>query len=184
MPHRHRQHPDPLPFLPRWVPAAAARPSMSPAWWDWLASTESLTARLIAASQPQAFKVALLYQGICLPLADESVALGLPARRYAWVREVALCVKGTPWVRARSVAPLEGLRGLRLDTLGERSLGSWLFRQPGITRGPIDITAQRPPFPQSSVWGRRSRFCYRQTSLLVQEHFLTGMRDALSLPRR
>ncbi|MGO1626673.1 MAG: chorismate--pyruvate lyase family protein, partial [Halomonadaceae bacterium] len=100
--------------LVRWRPVAAARPLMSPDWWRWVASTDSLTARLIAAGGSRRFSVRLLRQRVGYPFADEARALGISAQRYVWQREVALCLDGTPWVVARSVASLATLRGQRL----------------------------------------------------------------------
>ena len=176
---------------PHWRPVAAARPAMSAAWWQWVASTDSLTARLMAAGAPSQFRVRLLRQTIGLPFQDEAMALGIAPRRHAWLREVALCIDGTPWVVARSVAPLEQLQGKGLGALGERSLGSWLFQQPDLVRGPLQATASRPRFTAwgtpakgRSQWGRRSVFQHAGLSLLVQEYFLSTMADALSLPSR
>jgi len=132
---------------------------MSAAWWQWVASRDSLTARLVAAGGERRFRVRLLGQHLARPALDEALVLGLAPGRYAWCREVALCLDERPWVVARSVAPLEQLRGLRLDRLGERSLGSWLFRQPGLERSPIEVTASSPPFQTGDgPWGRRSVF--------------------------
>ena len=108
-----------------WRPVAAARPAMSPSWWQWVASTDSLTARLITAGGEKPFRVRLLRQGVGWPREEEARALGIAPKRYAWLREVALCLDETPWVVARSVAPLTQLKGQRLEGLGERSLGSW-----------------------------------------------------------
>lgn len=170
---------------PRWRPLAAARPAMSPAWWRWIASRDSLTARLISAAGERPFRVALLGQGPARPRLDEARALGIPDARQAWCREVALCVADRPWILARSVAPLAELQGERLDRLGERSLGSWLFRQPGLQRSPIEVTTAPPPFhPLAGPWGRRSVFRHRRVSILVQEWFLATMADDLDLPSR
>lgn len=169
--------------MPTWRPVSAARPMMSPEWWGWVASTDSLTARLIAAGGARRFDVRLLRQGVGYPFADEARALGTHAKRYVWQREVALCLDGTPWVVARSVAPLSTLRGQRLYALGERSLGSWLFRQPGLERRPLEVTRSLPRFiAEDSLWGRRSVFRHGRLALLVQEYFLPAMADALSLP--
>ncbi|WP_074398595.1 chorismate--pyruvate lyase family protein [Halomonas sp. HL-93] len=179
-----------VPDLPCWRPVKALRPSMSAAWWQWVASTDSLTARIMAAGGERPFRVQLLRQGVGLPQPHEAQALGLAARRYAWLREVALCVDETPWVVARSVAPLEALRGQRLERLGERSLGSWLFSQPDLVRGPLYATRHAPGFVYpcdkrvSSQWGRRSVFQHAGLSLLVQEYFLSTMADDLALPSR
>lgn len=181
-------------LFPRWRPVDAARPAMSAAWWQWVASTDSLTARLTVAGGDRHFRVRLLRQGVGWPLQNEAQALGIGPKRYAWLREVALCLDETPWVVARTVAPLSQLKGQRLDRLGERSLGSWLFRQPDLVRGPLEVTAQPPQFASvhgiagECVWGRRSVFHhgyqYGGLSLLVQEYFLRVMAGDLDLPSR
>nr|WP_275298051.1 chorismate lyase [Halomonas campisalis] len=169
----------------RWRPLAAAQPQMSPDWWAWVASRDSLTARLIEAGAGRTFRVRLLDQRLGRPRPDEARALGLTPGRLAWLREVALCLEGQPWVVARSVAPLAQLRGSRLDRLGERSLGSWLFRQPDLARSPIEITAGPAPFhPARGPWGRRSVFRHGRFAVLVQEFFLDAMADELGLPSR
>ncbi|WP_447046039.1 chorismate--pyruvate lyase family protein [Vreelandella sp. H-I2] len=177
-----------------WRPVDAARPAMSAHWWKWVASTDSLTARLMAAGGEKPFRVRLLRQSVGWPRQDEAQALGIGAKRYAWLREVALCLDETPWVVARSVAPLTQVKGHRLERLGERSLGNWLFRQPGLVRGPLEVTSQPPPFARMNgiedrcAWGRRSVFhhgCkHGGLSLLVQEYFLCAMTDELDLPSR
>ncbi|MEQ6917827.1 chorismate--pyruvate lyase family protein [Halomonas aquatica] len=170
---------------PRWRPLTAARPAMSPEWWRWVASRDSLTTRLVDAGGHRDFRVRLLDQRLGRPRRDEALTLGLPLGRLAWLREVALCLDEQPWVMARSVVPLDGLHGQRLDHLGERSLGSWLFRQPDLLRGPIEVTADPPPFHASSgPWARRSVFRHRRFSVLVQECFLDTMTDDLGLPSR
>ena len=182
------------PHFSRWRPVSAARPAMSTSWWQWVASTDSLTARLIVAGGEKQFRVRLLRQGVGWPREDEARALGIAPKRYAWLREVALCLDNTPWVVARSVAPLTQLKGQRLEGLGERSLGSWLFRQPGLIRGPLEATTQSPLFARMNgiesdcTWGRRSVFHHGGKhgglSLLVQEYFLRAMADDLDLPSR
>ncbi|AVI64254.1 chorismate lyase [Halomonas sp. GFAJ-1] len=174
-----------------WLPVNALRPAMSAPWRQWVASTDSLTARLTAAAADKPFRVRLLRQTIGLPQRDEALALGIEPRRYAWLREVALCVDDTPWVVARSVAPLTQLQGKGLEGLGERSLGSWLFRQPDLVRGPLYATKHWPCFAHrlcapnvAGVWGRRSVFQHSGLSLLVQEYFLSTMADDLGLPSR
>lgn len=174
----------------RWRPAAACRPVVSPDWWQWLAASDSLTARLVAAAEGRTFHVRLLAQRLGRPRLDEALALGLPPGQLAWLREVALCVDTRPWVVARSVAPLAHMQGQRLERLGERSLGSWLFRQPDLQRGPIEVSADQAPFvtspfaPPAGPWGRRSVFRHRRFAVLVQEFFLDTMADELALPPR
>ncbi|GKW49554.1 chorismate--pyruvate lyase family protein [Halomonas sp. NCCP-2165] len=171
--------------IPHWQPAAAFRPLISAPWWQWLASQDSLTERLTAAGGERPFRVRLLSQRPGVPRRDEARALGLAPRRLAWLREVALCLGERPWVVARSVAPLTQLRGQRLDGLGERSLGSWLFRQPDLERGPIELTRRPAPFhPGHGPWGRRSVFRHGDFMVLVQEYFLASMAEELGLPSR
>ena len=176
--------------FPVWRPVAAVRPAMSAPWWQWIASTDSLTARLVEAGGEQPFRVRLLRQCVGMPWKDEAQALNIEYRRFAWLREVALCVGESPWVVARSVAPLTQLQGQHLDRLGERSLGSWLFQQPDLVRGPLEASACAPRFAYlacvnaPSLWGRRSVFQHGGLSLLVQEYFLTTMADDLRLPSR
>ncbi|MGR2738526.1 chorismate--pyruvate lyase family protein [Billgrantia sp. Q4P2] len=168
-----------------WRPLAAGRPAMSPAWWAWVATQDSLTARLIGAGAGRPFRVRLLDQRLGKPRLDEAQALGLPLGRLAWLREVALCLDGRPWVVARSVAPLDQMRGQRLERLGERSLGSWLFRQPDLVRSPIEVTTAPAPFHRlTGPWGRRSVFRHGRFAVLVQEFFLNEMADELGLPSR
>ncbi|WP_136254684.1 chorismate--pyruvate lyase family protein [Onishia niordana] len=169
----------------RWQPAAVARPAMSPGWWRWIASRDSLTTRLIGAADGRPFRVQLLDQRIGYPTHDEAQALGLRPRQLAWLREVALCIDERPWVVARSVVPLASLPGQRLDRLGERSLGHWLFRQPNLERGPIDVCRAAPGFHEGrGPWGRRSVFRHGRFTILVQEFFLDTMADDLGLPPR
>jgi chorismate--pyruvate lyase len=144
----------------------------------------------MAAGGDKPFRVRLLRQGVGWPRQDEAQALGIGTKRYAWLREVALCLDETPWVVARSVAPLTQLKGQRLESLGEHSLGSWLFRQPDLVRGPLEATTQPPLFISVNgidgrcAWGRRSVFYHGCLSLLVQEYFLGAMADDLDLPSR
>jgi chorismate--pyruvate lyase len=176
---------DPLPLFLTWRPLAAGRPAMSPAWWAWVATQDSLTARLIEAGAGRAFRVRLLEQCLGRPHRDEARALGQPFDRLVWLREVALCLDERPWVVARSVAPLAHLRGQRLERLGERSLGNWLFRQPDLARSPIEVTTAPAPFhPLLGPWGRRSVFRHARFAILVQEFFLDAMADELGLPTR
>ncbi|RCV93571.1 chorismate--pyruvate lyase family protein [Vreelandella rituensis] len=168
---------------------------MSHAWWQWVASTDSLTTRLTRAGKEQPFRVKLLRQEVGRPLPDEAQALGIPLGRHAWLREVALCLGETPWVMARSVAPLSQLHGQRLERLGERSLGSWLFQQPDLVRGPLEVSNHPARFAQARLvqaelvqakgpWARRSVFRHGALSLLVQEYFLAEMAEELALPSR
>ncbi|MDN3524936.1 chorismate lyase [Halomonas sabkhae] len=173
-------------FQPRWRPLAAARPDMSPPWWEWLASQDSLTDRLIAAGQPRRFRVRLLDQRHGRPRQDEAEALGLGEHQHAWLREVALCLDEQPWVLARSVSPLGSPTDQhRLEWLGERSLGSWLFAQSDLQRSPIEVCAGGGPFAGAQgPWGRRSVLRHQRITVLVQEFFQQAMVDDLAMPSR
>ena len=70
----------------------------------WLASTGSLTARLIAHSS--AFRVQRLHQRSALCLADEAGAIGLARPGRVWEREVLLRCDGVPVVFAHTVVPV------------------------------------------------------------------------------
>lgn len=166
---------------PVWTPVRAQRFRMSAAWWHWLASTDSLTARLVAAS-PAPFSVRLLRQGIARAYRDEAQALGMPIDQVAWIREVALMSGERAWISARSVAPLTRIGHRRLRSLGERSLGSWLFAQPDLERGPIELTRLGPA--AAGDWIRRSRFRHGAIELLVQECFRFEMAEDLGLDRQ
>ncbi|MFC3393037.1 chorismate--pyruvate lyase family protein [Aidingimonas halophila] len=172
-------------WLPDWRPADAWRADMSPDWWQWVASRDSLTSRLIEAAGDRDFRVRLIDQRLGRPRLDEARALALDPRQQAWLREVALCIDERPWVVARSVAPMNRLQGQRLAQLGERSLGSWLFRQPDLQRSRIEVTHRPAPFfPEQGPWGRRSVFQHGRFKVLVQEFFLDRMADDLRLPSR
>lgn len=169
----------------RWLPLALVSPDMSPAWRQWVGSRDSLTQRLTVAGHPRPFHVQLLSQRVGTPRHDEARMLDLPSGRQAWLREVALCLGEMPWVAARSVAPLEGLPAHDLEHLGERSLGSWLFRQPDLERGEIEVTCDPAGFHWAQgPWGRRSLFRHGDFRMLVQEWFLEAMADDLGLPSR
>lgn len=177
-----------------------ARPQMpdqvlpDPQWYDWLMDPSSLTRRLQDASQGQ-FRVELLHQVIVRPALNEAKLLGLSSQAYALVRQVCLRGYNQPWVFARTVIPLSTLAaGNRyLLKLGNRSLGSVLFRHAHTHRAPIEITydPRRRAACQAIYtgevlphffWGRRSVFQIKQAPLLVSELFLDDFQKSLALP--
>ncbi|MDO6671884.1 chorismate--pyruvate lyase family protein [Cobetia amphilecti] len=180
-----------------WQPAAALQGVMPAGWWAWLSSTDSLTQRLASAMQQQderdgqpfrGLRVRLLLQDTGPARLDEARLLGIGPRRHVWRREVALCHGDTPWVIARSLAALDLAHGHRLSTLGERSLGHWLFRQPDLTRSAIDVSraplvlsSPRPLARTTSRWMRRSMFSHGRFKVLVQEGFTPAFQHALQL---
>lgn len=151
----------------------------------WLLDSGSLTDRLKAAC-PGCFRVHVLDEGWRRPRLDEARALGLPAATVAWVRQVQLLCDESPWVFARTVIPVTTLSGpqRRLAHLGNRPLGAFLFADPGMQRGPVELacirrgqamyseatSGLRKKAPQ--IWGRRSVFRLSDKPLLVAEIFL------------
>ncbi len=147
----------------------------------WLLDEGSLTERLICASNGN-FEVQRLFQGWQLPTLSERNLLGIPARQWALVREVALRCHGQAWVYARSVIPGSSLSGsLRhLRWLKNQSLGALIFQNPRLQRSSFQLAllpancnyvhpSLRQPVP---AWARRSRFTIAGKSLSVSEVFL------------
>lgn len=166
---------------PRWQPA---RPGAAPwpgALSAWLLDQGSLTAKLVHASRGQ-FSVQVCFQGMANPKPSERRALGLRRGHWALVREVVLWGRGEPWIFARSLIPLTSLTGRlrQLRRLDSRPLGAFLFAQPDLQRGAMEVScigpehAYVPPALQEGahLWGRRSVFRLERKPLLVSEVFL------------
>lgn len=151
----------------------------------WLLDNSSLTARLEGLNAGQ-FGVRRLHQRWQVPRPSERALLKVPERQVGLVREVALELDQTPVVFARSVFPHASLTGpLRhLRSLQNRSLGSILFRHPGLRRSQFEL-ALLPPgssyLPEAlqqphPVWARRSRFEIDGQAVMVSEVFLASFR--------
>jgi len=175
-PANHQLHWRSYRRTPLFVTCSALRP--------WLLDRGSLTERLIRASKGQ-FEVKILFQGMGVPQLSEQRALELPVRQRALIREVILFGNHQPWVHARSIIPIKTLTGRlrKLRKLDNRPLGALLFSDPGMARGPIEISnlPMLEPWPStvsstygSPVQGRRSLFWLDGKPLLVSEVFLTG----------
>lgn len=172
---------DAPPSLSRWRRQQASAPlSLPRSWRRWLLDPGSLTELLVAASGGD-FRVEVLAQSLRRPAREERMALGLPERRVALVREVLLHGRGKPWVYARSVVPLAVLRGRHgfLRHLGDKPLGALLFRDAAIRRGAIEVARRIPPPlpgrpPSGPLWARRSLFHLGRQRVLVAEMFLPG----------
>jgi chorismate--pyruvate lyase len=146
-----------------------------------LLDDSSLTARLSGMGRGP-FRVQRLSQRWQVPLLSERKLLGVPPRQRALVREVALLQADQAVVFARSVFPVSSLTGdlAHLRSLHNRSLGSILFKHPGMRRSPFELALipgtnrYLPPHLQqhSPAWGRRSRFVIGGRSLMVSEVFL------------
>jgi chorismate--pyruvate lyase len=164
-----------------WQPASELELAVSVR--DWLLNTESLTARLKAL--PGEFSLHLcLEQSVLLPAEF--------ATRWqcheAIVREVVLSVANVPCVYAQSFMPLATVQALApLASLGEKPLGEFIFQQPDLQRGEIEIAhfAAGLCLPslgvQEELYGRRSLFTLRDQQLLVQELFLPGLFNSCSV---
>lgn len=140
----------------------------------------SLTQLLIQACDGD-FRVVVLFQGLGRPEFVERQCLGLGDRQYALLREVRLCCRGQTWVMARSVIPLNSLRGKvrNLKFLGTRPLGATLFKDPGLRRERFDLArVNMKQFLSHSggddlqAWARRSVFYTNNHPILVAEAFL------------
>lgn len=106
--------------------------------------------------------------------------------RSAWVREVQLLCDRQPWVYARTVVPVTTLTGAqrRLAHLGDRPLGAFLFADPSMSRGPVElapVSSGQAMFCEAvaglasepgEIWARRSVFRVGNKPLLVTEIFL------------
>ena len=166
------------PIVPGWSGRNRCQPGLLPAHWrSWLFDHGSLTARL-SALQPGQFRVKLLAQFHGRPTPLEQAELGLHGQQSVWVREVILLLGDTPVVYARTVVPLSTLNGAerRLQHLGERSLGSYLFRQPSLRRAPLRATHCKANV-LGLEWSRRSVFRLRGKPLMVSEAFTSRLTD-------
>lgn len=158
----------------------------------WLTDTGSLTLKLIGASN--SFRVQRLRQGKGLSLADEYAELALPRRARVREREVLLECDGRPMVFAHTIVPLEATAAdwPFFSSLGERSLGTTLFGDPQVARGPMQFArlgprhplAQRARAAVGADWGdgctlfaRRCRYSRKNGALLVTEVFLPALAE-------
>lgn len=154
---------------------------------DWLTARGSLTARLQAASRR--FELRCLRQCLAPLSPDEAGRLGLRPGSLAWVREVLLLTDGEPAIFAHTVMARRPRHpfDLRFGALGERSLGSLLFADPRIARGPLEfrrLDHRHPLYRRAEaalgtlptcLWARRSRFGSRAKGVLVSELFLPAI---------
>ena len=153
---------------------------------DWLTDRASLTAKLSAGAGR--FRVQRLHQrrGICL--ADEAALIGLPRPRQVIERDVLLLCGGRPLVYAHTVVPLAATASQwpLFGALGERSLGTTLFGDPGVVRGALQYARLRPGHPllqraraavasgaaDGVLFARRCLYRRKGGLLLVTEVFL------------
>jgi chorismate--pyruvate lyase len=152
-------------------------------WRPWLMDRGSLTQHLVKASHQQ-FSVQLLSLAWQYPSLSEAQALGIPLRHKALIREVILKGQNEAWVFARSVIPASTLTGRerQLHLIGQRSLGSVLFSDPTMRRGPLQTTSIQ--VDSHTLWARRSVFRLSNKPLLVAEVFLPALEQVHYSPSR
>ena len=173
-----------------WHPHANAV-NASAAMRRWLTAGGSLTARLMAHSR--AFRVQRLHQRAALCLHDEFRAVGMARVGRVWEREVLLRCDGVPVVFAHTVVPMTATATdwPLFSALGERSLGSTLFKDPMVTRAKLEFARIRPGHPlmaracaalglvpgEQTLYARRCLYRRHQGTLLVTEVFLPSVLD-------
>ncbi|HKJ09855.1 MAG TPA: chorismate lyase [Gammaproteobacteria bacterium] len=172
-----------------WVPHRRVLRSRIPAsLLYWLLDPTSLTHRVRQAC-PGRFGVRVVSQGWGRPTHDERRRLAMRRGERSLVRHVELQCDGQAWVFARTVIPAHTLTGARrrLARLGTRPLGEYLFADPSLRRGVLELARVHPgcefydlaagtesasPAP---LWGRRSVFRIKDKPLLVSEFFLPAL---------
>lgn len=172
--------------MTRWRRAA---PGHSNPWRPWLTYPGSLTRRIVARSR--GFRVELLGRFMRIPNADEYAALGRPAHRRVYVREVALHANGRPVVLAHSIVARADVEGpwRALLGLGTRPLAVLLFTDPLVRREPFEyarVDARHPLWKRArevfgrelpTLWARRSLFHRHGRPLMVTEVFLPDLAE-------
>ena len=169
------------------------------AFRHWLTDRGSLTAKLIA--QCDRFSVQRICQQTEKCWSDEFDAIGLPGPRQVHAREVLLRCDGRAAVYAHTVMPLHATatQWPLFRSLGNRSLGSTLFNDPRVVRGPMQFARLNVEHPamrralalttvesgpdwrnhfERSLLARRSLFFRRGGVMLVTELFLPNLEPA------
>ena len=172
-----------IPFSePDWRPLTSSSVGASPrSLAAWLLDKTSLTARLKKLCDDN-LSIEIVSQRIQMPRPSEyELFCEYKGHRFL-VRDVILIGSGSPWVYARSVLPEEILSGelSGLNQLGTNPLGAWLFSQPSLCRGKMQIALVQskhmpvlnPKLASNSMWGRRSMFFVLDKPILVTEIFL------------
>jgi chorismate--pyruvate lyase len=152
-------------------------------WQSWLTDRGSLTQHLVLASDGR-FEVKLLDLRWGYPTVDEARLLSIPARQKALIRTVSLEGCEQSWVVARTIIPVTTLIGSerQLYGIGQRSLGSVLFKDRTMRRGPLQTARLKER--EHTLWARRSVFCLSGKPLLVAEVFLPPLEQVDYQPHR
>ena len=153
----------------------------------WLSADGSLTAKLKAHSHT--FRVQRLHQRSAMCWFDEAAPIGLPRPKRVRERTVLLHCDGVAVVYAHTVMPLTATASdwPLFGALGERSLGSTLFGDPQVRRGPLQFARLRLAHPLAQqalaaagdachaapiLYARRCVYRRKRGLLLVTEVFL------------
>ncbi len=153
--------------------------------YSWLTDPQSLTEKLTEYYQAPVI-VQVLEQTCKKPSTKELIYLNqYPNQSDYIIRNVLLILKGTVRIYASSIFSNTKHPILKpyFQHFSHLPLGAWLFRQPGLTRSPFDITyTHRLNLPIEAqkisldyIWGRRSIFSLDSTvHVAVSEFFLTA----------
>lgn len=166
-------------------PSQTLNRQIDPAILSWLIDEGSLTQRLKDYC-PDQFSVVVLAEEWGKPDHSEAKLLGIPMAQKVLLRQVHLKCSDQLCVYARSVIPLSTLQGKhqRLQYLGNKPLGEYLFANPTLKRSKVEwskLTHKSSLFKtamanqqttNNAIWGRRSLFQIDNKSLLVSEFFL------------
>ena len=156
----------------------------------WLLEAGSLTVRL--KQHCQQFRVQVLNEApASLP---DFLRAQLPDTQAVQVREVILWCNELPCDYAQSWLPQQTINALTpLADLGERPLGDYIFQQPGLRRGAIEVAQLQLALPQlqptlpqcaaSRCYARRSVFTLDGMPLLVAEAFLPAISQLAEVTR-
>ena len=154
----------------------------------WLIDKNSLTARLKKLCDDN-LSIDVVSQQIQIPRPSEIQLFPVQRGKRFFVRDVILIGSGNPWVYARSILREETISGelSSLRQLGANPLGAWLFSQPSLHRGVMQIAmvqaehvpALDPILASDSMWGRRSMFFVLGEPILVTEIFLPRFKSDL-----
>lgn len=165
-----------------WQPADKISAQLPQAIGRWLCERGSLTEQLSNWCGHD-IRVSVLRQDWIKVMDEEAALLGIPLEQGALVREVLLSSNTAPLVFARTVIPDSALEDSFefIAELGDQPLGHWLFANPDVQRGEIEIQMAQPEEHQFETrhWGRRSLFSYGKRQILVAEYFLPSFVERL-----
>jgi chorismate-pyruvate lyase len=170
-----------------WLSLNDAQKQLSQPDFTKLADHGSLTRRIRTAC-PELFELKLIDQKIINPNEDERALLDLDPTAQVLSRRIYLCCGDQAKIFAKTIIGLTVKNKLlidRINTLGEQSLGSILFKDPLAKKrvmhlalipyahaffAGVDQIGSHPE--NASAWVRRSVYEYEGCDLAVYEAFL------------